>query len=71
MAKSTKSNELTHKTKNDIIEKALTTSQNTEDDIHPFEARANKIINIKDPKSVPVAKKSKLSKQQLLNTKLQ
>ena len=55
MTKLTKSNELTHETKNDIIVKAPTASQYYEDDIHPFEARDDEIFNIKDPTLVTVA----------------
>ena len=55
MTKSTKSNELTHMTKNDIIMKTPTVSQYYEDDIHPFEARDDEIFNMKDPNPVTVA----------------
>ena len=53
--KSTKSNKLTHKTKNDIIVKASTASQYYGDDIHPFEACDDEIFNMKDPTLVAVA----------------
>ena len=52
MTKSTKSNELTNMTKNDIIVKTPTVSQYYEDDIHPFEARD---VIFKDPNLVVVA----------------
>lgn len=51
----TKSNKLTHKTKNDVIVKTLTVSQYYEDENHPLHARADKIFNVKDPNLVPVA----------------
>ena len=57
MTKSTKSNESTHKTKNDIIVKTPTASQDYyyEDDINPFKAHDDRIFNMKDPNSVTVA----------------
>ena len=57
MTKSTKSNQSTHKTRIDIIVKAPTASQYYyyEDDINPFKAHDNRIFNMKDPDSVPVA----------------
>ena len=55
LTKSTKSNELTHETKNDTILKAPTASQYYEDDIHLFEARDIEIFNMKDPNPVTVA----------------
>ena len=67
MTKLTKTNELTHETKNDIIVKAPTASQYYEDDIHPFEARDNKIFNMKDPNPFTVANEWKLTKHRLLN----
>ena len=54
LTKSTKSNKLTHKTKNDIIVKAPTASQYYGDDIHPFEARDDEIFNMKDPIPITV-----------------
>ena len=54
LTKSTKSNELTHETKNDTILKAPTASQYYEDNIHPFEAH-DAIFNMKDPNPVAVA----------------
>ena len=55
MTKLTKSNELTHETKNDIIVEAPTTSQYYKYDIHLFEARDDEIFNMKDPNPVTVA----------------
>ena len=55
MTKSTKSNELTHETKNDSIMKAPTVSQYYEDDINSFEARDDEIYNMKDLNPVTVA----------------
>ena len=55
MTKSTKSNELTRKTKNDIVVKAPTVSQYYEDNIHPFKASDNKNFDMKDPNPVIVA----------------
>ena len=45
----TKSNKLTHKTKNDIIVKAPIASQYYENDDHPLYTRDNEIFNMKDP----------------------
>ena len=65
MTKSTKSNELTNMTKNDIIVKAPTASQYYEDDIHSFEAHD---AIFEDQQPVVVANEYKLMmKHQLLN----
>ena len=53
--KMTKSNKLTHKTKNDIIVKVPTASKYYQDDNHPLHARDDKIFDMKDPNPVPVA----------------